>query len=88
MNLNLSSASPSRVALLPEGDYVSSNLELTLPDFAFPHLIKGNVSDSAWPYLRKGIPHNWYVDSRNPTVGFVSRDEASILYNTAVMFKG
>lgn len=88
MDLNPSNVSASEHTLLPEGDYISSNLELTLPDFAFTHLIKGNVSDSSWAYLRRDIPHNWYVDSRNPTVGFVSRDEASILYNTALMFKG
>jgi len=88
MDISSSIVSASPCTLLPEGDYISSNLESTLPDFAFPHLIKGNVSDSSWPYLRREIPHNWYVDSRNPTVGFVSRDEASILYNTAVMFKG
>jgi predicted O-methyltransferase YrrM len=73
---------------LPQGDYVSPNLDVVLPDSAFPHLIRGDVSASDWPYLRKEVPHTWYVDSRNPTVGFVSRDEAAILYNTARQFHG
>ncbi|WP_244348714.1 class I SAM-dependent methyltransferase [Thermostichus vulcanus] len=48
----------------------------------------GNVDQCPWPYLRREIPHLWYVDQCNPTVGFVSRDEAHILYNTALQFKG
>jgi predicted O-methyltransferase YrrM len=48
----------------------------------------GDTSISTWPYLRIEVNHNWYVDRRAPSVGFVSRDEASILYNTAQLFDG
>jgi hypothetical protein len=74
--------------MLPPGDYVSSNLQTVRLDDAFPEMIVGNISLSDWSYPRGGIVHNWYVDRRNPTVGFLNRDEASILYNTALMFAG
>jgi predicted O-methyltransferase YrrM len=32
--------------------------------------------------------HNWYVDRRHPSVGFLSRDEAMILHNAALPFTG
>ncbi len=73
---------------LPLGDYISPNLVRVLPDAAFPHMIIGTPATTTWPHLRRQITHNWYVDRRAPTVGFVSRDEASILYNTALMFEG
>lgn len=74
-------------ALLPAGDYVSPGFSIIQPDNCFRHMIIGDVIASGWPYLRREIPHNWYVDERQPTVGFVSRDEAHILYNTALKFK-
>ena len=76
-----------RTGPLPAGDYVSPGLEIVLPDAAFPHLVTGNLRSHAWPYLRKDIPHTWYVDRRFPQVGFCNRDEASILYNTARQFR-
>ncbi|NJL67423.1 MAG: glycosyltransferase [Microcoleus sp. SM1_3_4] len=75
-------------ALLPEGDYVSPGLSIIQPDSCFSNMIVGNKSGCVWPYLRREIPHNWYVDRRQPIVGFVSRDEAHIIYNTALKFKG
>jgi len=75
-------------ALLPVGDYVSPGFSIIRPDQSFPNMIVGDTSACGWPYLRREIPHNWYVDKRVPTVGFVSRDEAHILYNTALKFKG
>jgi len=75
-------------ALLPDGDYVSPGLEIVRPDTAFPNMILGDPQTCPWQYLRREIPHNWYVDSRNSIVGFLSRDEAHILYNTALQFKG
>jgi glycosyltransferase involved in cell wall biosynthesis len=74
-------------ALLPEKDYVSPGLIIVQPDQYFPNMIVGNTARCLWPYLRGEIPHNWYVDRRQPTVGFLSRDEAQILYNTALKFK-
>ena len=69
------------------GDYISRGLRSVMPDDAFPNMIVGTTSMSQWPFLRREIGHNWYVDKRNHTVGFVSRDEAAILYNTALAFQ-
>ncbi len=74
--------------LLPVGDYVSPGFKIIQPDSCFPNMIVGDTSGCPWPYLRREIPHNWYADKRYPLIGFVSRDEAHILYNTALKFKG
>ncbi|WP_445172690.1 glycosyltransferase [Microcoleus sp.] len=74
--------------LLPAGDYVSPGLKVILPDAYFPNMIVGDPLTCSWPYLRRQIKHNWYVDRRANSVGFLSRDEAHILYNTALQFKG
>ena len=74
--------------LLPAGDYVSPGLRIILPDAHFPNMIVGEPQTSQWPYLRREIQHNWYVDRRAASVGFLSRDEAHILYNTALQFSG
>ena len=70
------------------GDYVSPGLEVILPDAAFPNIVLGDRRQNTWPYLRREIPHNWYVDSTAASIGFVTRDEASILYNYARQFAG
>jgi glycosyltransferase involved in cell wall biosynthesis len=75
-------------ALLPIGDYVSPGFSIIRPDECFPNMIMGDVKASGWPYLRREIPHNFYVDKRLKGVGFLNRDEAHILYNTAITFKG
>ncbi|MGB8690366.1 MAG: TylF/MycF/NovP-related O-methyltransferase [Microcoleus sp.] len=74
--------------LLPPGDYISPGFKIILPDAYFPNMIVGDTQTCPWPYLRREIPHNWYVDRRAPSVGFLSRDEAHILYNTALQFTG
>ncbi|MEG4851629.1 glycosyltransferase [Microcoleus sp. B5-D4] len=74
--------------LPPAGDYVSPGLKVVLPDAYFPNMIIGDTQTCPWPYLRREIKHNWYVDRRANSVGFLSRDEAHILYNTALQFKG
>jgi len=73
---------------LLRGDYVSPGFSIIRPDQSFPNMIAGDTRTSGWPYLRRNIPHNWYVDKREPGVGFLSRDEAHIVYNTALKFKG
>src|SRR5215472_17090694 len=73
---------------LPKGDYVSPSLDIVLLDAAFPNMVVATTASNQWPYLRREISHNWYVDRRNPTVGFLSRDEAVILYNLARRFVG
>ncbi len=75
-------------ALLPSGDYVSPGFSIIQPDECFPNMIVGDISACPWPYKRQEVPHNWYVDKRYPDVGFLNRDEANILYNTALKFKG
>lgn len=73
---------------IPAGDYVSPNFQVIVPDRCFPNMTIGDTSIQPWQYLRREIPHNWYVDQRQPSVGFLSRDEAHILYNTALQFAG
>ncbi len=76
------------LAASPQYDYVSPGLETIWPDAAFPHMIEGNPDDCQWPYLRRGSPHRWCVDRRFPAIGFVSRDEAALLYSTALRCRG
>ena len=73
---------------LGEGDYVSPGLEVVRPDRCFPHMVRGNPAGHPWPYLRREVPHAWYVDERSPLMGFVNRDEAALLYNFAKAFAG
>lgn len=75
-------------ALLPHGDYVSAGLEVVRPDRCFPQMAKADPWISAWPHLRRHVPHNWYIDRRWPQVGWLNRDEASLLYNSALQFAG
>jgi Methyltransferase domain len=69
-------------------DYIAANLEAPVLDHLFPNMIEADKSASTWPYFRKQIDHPFRVDRRNPTVGFINRDEASILYANARAFKG
>ncbi len=73
---------------LKQNDYVSPGLEIIIPDAAFPNMIVGDTATIRWPWLRRWVEHNWYTDRRNPEVGFASRDEAAILYNSALLFRG
>ncbi len=72
----------------PPGDYVSPGLKRVKPDAAFPCMVVGDTARQPWPHLRRQIPHNWYVDQRAPQIGFLSRDEVHILYNSALQFAG
>lgn len=76
------------LGLFPAGDYVSPGFATIKPDRYFPNMIIGDTSCCPWRYLRREVPHNWYADKRHPSVGFLNRDEAHILYNTALRFKG
>jgi predicted O-methyltransferase YrrM len=71
----------------PDGDYVSPGFALVKPDPHFPNLMIDDPNSCGWPYLRKTIRHNWYRDKRVPGVGFANRDEAHVLYNTALLFR-
>jgi hypothetical protein len=72
----------------PPGDYVSPGFRRIKPDAHFPNLSIGNKAAAPWEFLRREIPHNWYVDRRQPGVGFLNRDEAHILYNSALPYRG
>lgn len=78
----------SKNNLLHPGDYVSPGFQIIIPDSYFPNMIIADPNTSNWPYLRREVPHNWYADKRYPFIGFLNRDEAHILYNTALQFKG
>jgi predicted O-methyltransferase YrrM len=73
---------------VPRGDYVAPGLAVVLPDDAFPNMVVAATGQNSWPDLRREIAHNRYFDKRDPTVGLVNRDEAAILYNTALCFVG
>ena len=75
-------------AILPPGDYASPGLSVIVPDRFFPWMQLGDKQSHPWPYLRREVPHNWYVDRRHPLMGFVTRDEAILLYNIARRFAG
>ncbi len=75
-------------AVLPKGDYVSPGLRCVRLDSCFPNMKAADPKVCKWRYLRWDVPHNWYQDSRAPGTGFANRDEAHILYNTALRFRG
>ena len=69
-------------------DYVADNLAAPSLDHLFPNMIEVDKSVSTWPWLRRDVDHAFRVDRRNPIVGFINRDEASILYSNARLFAG
>lgn len=73
---------------LSDRDYVAPGLAVVTPDAAFPRMRRGTRWNHPWKYLRRDVPHHWYVDERFPLMGFLNRDEAAILYNTALQFRG
>ncbi len=75
-------------ALLPAGDYVAPGLAVVRPDRCFPHMVIGDPRRHPWPYLRREVPHNWYVDRRFPSSGWLNRDEVHLLYHNARLFRG
>jgi hypothetical protein len=75
----------------PRRDYVSPGLVDPGLMRAFPSLAEGDVAELQWPYLRKAAPHIWRRDlrgRRNPFIGVLSLDEATLLHNNALPFKG
>lgn len=69
-------------------DYISPGLRVVMPDAHFPRMRPGDRLSHPWKYLRREVPHRWYVDDRYPLMGFMNRDEATILYNIALQFAG
>ncbi len=72
----------------PAKDYVSPGFQCIKPDASFPNMIVSDPSTCGWQYLRRTGQHNWYRDQRLPNIGFANRDEAHILYNAAINFRG
>jgi hypothetical protein len=73
---------------LPQGDYVSPNFVVIKADPCFPNKKLGNMDNITNPDFRKHIKHNWYIDPSFPECGFLTRDEANILFNAALQFSG
>ena len=69
-------------------DYVADNLSSPSLDHLFPNMVEVDKTVSTWPWLRRDVDHAFRVDRRNPIVGFINRDEASILYGNARLFHG
>jgi predicted O-methyltransferase YrrM len=69
-------------------DYVAETLAAPSLDHLFPNMIEVDKSVSSWPWLRREIDHPFRVDRRNPIVGFINRDEASLLYSNARLLAG
>ena len=61
---------------------------MVVPDAHFPLMQVGDRLSHPWKYLRREVPHLWYVDQRFPLMGFMNRDEAVLLYNIALQFAG
>lgn len=69
-------------------DYVSPGLRVVRPDTCFPRMRAGDSLHHPWKYLRRDVPHIWYADERYPLMGFLNRDEATLLHNIALQFAG
>jgi len=69
-------------------DYISPGLEPIDAARFFPHRMIGDRAGCSWPYLRREVPHHWYVDRRSPKTGFLNVDETHVLYNLALQFRG
>ncbi len=68
---------------LMDRDYYAPGFEIEDLSPAFPHRVVGDKSTHPWVFLRKDVPHKWYVDERDPLMGFLSTDEAAILAHMA-----
>lgn len=69
-------------------DYISPNFEKIDADPHFPTMCEGSARSIAFETVIRPDPHKWYYDGKHPPTGFVNRDEAHILYNTALRFRG
>jgi len=79
---------PGMTASSQSYDYVSPGLKtIRLIDY-FPNLTAADPNACPWPHLRRDPPHTWYCDRRAAALGVLNRDEAHILYNTALRFVG
>jgi predicted O-methyltransferase YrrM len=63
-------------------------MQLVFPDDCFPNLMTIDRSTVKDPTVRHEIPHNILADRRIPHIAFANRDEAHIIFNTALLFAG
>lgn len=70
-------------APVADHDYVSPNYSLPEFESHFPYRELGHKHQHPWTDLRSWVPHHWWVDRRNPLMGFLSADETSVLYTLA-----
>jgi glycosyltransferase involved in cell wall biosynthesis/predicted O-methyltransferase YrrM len=75
-------------ARLPPHDYASPGLAFLRLDDSFPNLAATTAAAVPWKHVRDEIPHAFYVDRRLPGTGCVNRDEAILLHNLALPFRG
>src|SRR5262245_59851068 len=75
-------------ALAADYDYFAPALREVSMINAFPNMILGDKSAVSWPHFRREVSHRWYVDRRDPLTGFLTKDEAVLLHNIALLFKG
>ena len=79
------SPAPNRYDYVPPG-LVDPNLLAH-----FPHLQAIDPERIKWPYLRAHAPHRWRVDRRafsGPAIGVLSVEEAVLVHNLALPFRG
>jgi predicted O-methyltransferase YrrM len=86
MTTNLSLKLDEAFAQTPnrDRDYVSPGFKNANMAHAFPHRVTGDKQNHPWVFLRREVDHAWYVDDRNPMMGFLSVDEASVLHTLAL----
>jgi predicted O-methyltransferase YrrM len=84
----LNDPGPATADQSSDRDYVSPGMVRVAPSACFPHKTVGDKGECPWPYLRRDVPHRWWVDRRSPITGFLNEDEVHILYNTALQFFG
>lgn len=79
------SAAPDLLVEFPPGNYVSPHMRRIRPDSCFPFIVMLlEINNIIWQHFRRDISHNFYSDHRSLLIGFLSRDESHILYNTAL----
>jgi hypothetical protein len=72
-------------------DWLAPGLERANLLAKFPEMIERDPAPIPWPYLRKEVPHIWRTDTRShrlPDTGAISVEEAELLYNNALAFRG
>jgi predicted O-methyltransferase YrrM len=78
----------SYAMVVPPDEYVSPGLRPLWPAEFFPCLWAAEPRTVRASWLRSDIRHICYVDRREPAMPLLSRDEAHLLYNNALLYQG